>query len=266
MKKPVLILLALVLITAGASFFFSRKNIKTQKSFSVDCQKPRIQAIPRLMLWAWERPEDLRFLDPTQAGVAYLAATLTLTGDRVAVRPRLQPLKVAQGAYVMTVVRIEVSQDDRPTLSDPQRTQVVAEILKAMKSPNVAALQIDFDARQSERGFYRALLTDVRAQLPQTMPLVMTALASWCLFDTWTDDLPVDDVVPMVFRMGKDTENVVKFLASNQGFRSQLCGCSVGIALDELRPEIPTNRRVYAFNLRSWTPQQFKFLSEKVLP
>lgn len=266
MKKPVLILLALVLVAAGASFFFARKNIKTQKSFSVDCQKPRIQPIPRLMLWAWERPEDLRFLDPAQAGVAYLAATLTLSGDGVEVRPRLQPLKVPPGAYVMAVVRIEVDPEQSPIRSESQRQQTVAEILKAMKSPNVAALQIDFDARQSERDFYRALLTDLRASLPETMPLVMTALASWCLFDDWTHDLPVDDVVPMVFRMGKDTENVVKFLASNQGFRSKLCGCSVGIALDELRPEIPTNRRVYAFNLRSWTPQQFKFLSEKVSP
>jgi hypothetical protein len=32
-----------------------------------------LPGIPRLVLWAWERPERLDFIDPHAAGVAYLA-------------------------------------------------------------------------------------------------------------------------------------------------------------------------------------------------
>jgi hypothetical protein len=39
--------------------------------------------LPRLVLWAWERPEDLRALDP-DTGVAFLAQTITLTPVRAA--------------------------------------------------------------------------------------------------------------------------------------------------------------------------------------
>ena len=68
------------------------------------------------------------------------------------------------------------------------------------------AIQIDFDAADSERDVYRRLLARVRAVLPRTVPLSMTALASWCVGDTWLDGLPVDEAVPMLFRMGPINE------------------------------------------------------------
>ena len=37
---------------------------------------------PRLILWAWERPERLGFLDTSTAGVAFLAALTRLGHDR----------------------------------------------------------------------------------------------------------------------------------------------------------------------------------------
>lgn len=38
---------------------------------------------PRTVLWAWERPEDLKALDPDRVAVAFLAQTLVLKGDDV---------------------------------------------------------------------------------------------------------------------------------------------------------------------------------------
>ena len=35
--------------------------------------------LPPVILWAWERPEDLEFLNSQRFGVAFLAQTLTLT-------------------------------------------------------------------------------------------------------------------------------------------------------------------------------------------
>ena len=64
----------------------------------------------------------------------------------------------------------------------------------------VAALQVDFDARQSQREWYAGVLRRVRAQMPPQMPLSITALASWCSYDGyWLRTLPVDEAVPMLF-------------------------------------------------------------------
>ncbi len=67
-----------------------------------------LDGLPLLMLWAWERPEDLRGLDES-IGVAFLSQTITLGGDRVSVQPRRQPLRVAPEARLMAVTRIEIA-------------------------------------------------------------------------------------------------------------------------------------------------------------
>src|SRR4030095_8793182 len=106
-------------------------------------------------------------------------------------------------------------------------------ILRTLEPGRVSAIQIDFDALVSERDFYRALLQDLRAQLPNNVPLSMTALASFCIGDRWLDDLPVDEAVPMIFRMGADDRTVKNLLTSGEDFREPLCQKSYGIAVDE---------------------------------
>src|SRR6185436_17249465 len=119
---------------------------------------------PPVMLWAWERPEDLSFLDSHHYGVAYLAQTLTLKGDEVVFNPRHQPLKTSPDAKVMAVTRIESQKitGQRPALSPNQRQQLVKLILRTLEPGRVSAIQIDFDALVSERDFYRAFLQDLR--------------------------------------------------------------------------------------------------------
>src|SRR5262245_7636999 len=39
---------------------------------------PRMAKLPGIYLWAWERPEDLRFLGERRIGVAFLAKTIYL--------------------------------------------------------------------------------------------------------------------------------------------------------------------------------------------
>jgi hypothetical protein len=48
---------------------------------------------PRVMLWAWERPEDLRLVAPDHVGVAFLAGSIYLEQQPVT-HPRAQPLRV----------------------------------------------------------------------------------------------------------------------------------------------------------------------------
>src|SRR5438552_4516754 len=67
---------------------------------------------PRTVVWAWERPEDLRFLNQAgeaipQTGVAFLARTLYLRAGDVIVRPRFQPFRSLPGTPRMPVLPIE---------------------------------------------------------------------------------------------------------------------------------------------------------------
>ena len=188
--------------------------------------------LPRVILWAWKRPEDLSFIDPHKAGVAYLARTLYLEGNRVLVRPRLNLLVVPPAATVIPVARIETERDAPPTLSSEQRKETVRAIAELASSGPVE-IQIDFDATRSQRRFYRALLNDLRARVPRSIALSITALASWCIYDGWIADFPVDEAVPMLFSMGADSEEVAAYLRRGGAFAPPICRSSMGVAIDE---------------------------------
>lgn len=225
---------------------------------AVVVERNRMEDAPATILGAWERPEDLRFLDPRRAGVAFLATTLDLRDGRVVVRPRMQPLRAPKGTYLIAVVRI--GSHGTPAEHEP----VVAAILEQARLPGIAAVQIDFDARSSERPFYRQLLRDLRLRLPPSMPLSMTALASWCLGDRWLGDLPIDEAIPMLFRLGADRQAVLSHLETGGDFRASECRDSIGIATDETLARIPAGRRRYFFHPRPWTPEAVaKVLAER---
>jgi hypothetical protein len=215
----------------------------------------RMERFPRVMLWAWERREELSFIDPHEVGVAYLARTLYLSSDQVMVRPRQQPLILPRDSVVIAVVRIEAGWRAAATMTPHQRDETARAIARVADfSP--AAIQIDFDALRSQRAFYRDLLADVRSRLPPSMPLSITALASWCIYDDWLGDLPIDEAVPMLFRMGKDSDGIAAYLRRGGDFSPAFGRSSVGISLDESGIAAPAGRRVYIFSPRAWTREQ----------
>lgn len=222
---------------------------------------------PNQILWAWERPEELEFLDPQQFAVAFLAQTLVLKDDDIEYKPRRQPLKVKPETKLVAVTRIESQkQTGLPTtLSAPQKEKLINFILKTAQLRNVSAIQIDFDAARSEREFYKTLLQELRQKLPDNIPLSITALASFCVGDRWLDDLPVDEAVPMIFRMGADSHSIKTYLTSGNDFREPLCRRSYGIALDEpLEINFDPKRRKYIFNVRPWTEKDILALPQEV--
>ena len=101
-----------------------------------------MNVLPPVILWAWERTEDLTFLDPERYGVAFLAQTLILNGNEILFRPRRQPLKVSPGTKLVAVTRIESSKttglEDR-ALGDKQAEKLVALILRTQQLDNVAS-------------------------------------------------------------------------------------------------------------------------------
>jgi len=189
--------------------------------------------------------------------VAYLAGTIQLRGDTISIRPRLQALITPNGTTRTPVVRIESDHRRHPVLSAPQRQQTVDAIVHLTHPEISPELQLDFDAQISERTFYHELLAELHKRLPQAH-LSITALASWCYGDDWLEDLPVDEAVPMLFRMGADGASVRQLLATGADFRSARCRQSIGLAVDEAVPVIPRGRRLYLFAPRSWSPDTYR--------
>jgi hypothetical protein len=108
--------------------------------------RDRLPDFPSVVLWSWEHVDDLSFVDPHAAGIAFLAKTVWLNPDRVVARPRLSKLQFSPGTSLMAVVRFESAGRGLP-----ERSAVIREVIQSAQLPGIRALQVDFDARQSER-------------------------------------------------------------------------------------------------------------------
>jgi hypothetical protein len=225
-----------------------------------------MENLPRLFLWAWERPEDFtRQTLPPDMGVAYLAATLHVAGNEVNVAPRLQPLVVPPDLPLIAVCRIEIDERKRAKLDLELVRSLSAAILRCTNAPKAAAVQIDFDALADERGFYKQLIQTLKGSLPASKGLSITALASWCMCDTWMQNLPIDETVPMCFSMGREEPKILAGLKAGQKFGDHWCYRSLGIAIDEpvvnavvvpfvIAHGAQNKPRIYIYNSRSWSP------------
>lgn len=247
----------ILFVAAGIAslFLVAAFRFQTNRRFAHLFAKPslaRRAKLPQVILWAWERPEHLDFINPQNTGIAYLAKTIHLRGDRAVKRPRFQPLTTPPGAIIVPVVRIEVDRIEAPTLSSQQIKDTATEISELGKLPTTRMIQIDFDARVSERQFYRDLLNELRSRLPASTSISITALASWCQGDNWLDDLPVDEAVPMLFRLGVERPQFLAQVAAGAGFNSKKCQNSAGISTDEPLAQFQNPGRVYVFNPSVW--------------
>ncbi len=203
--------------------------------------------LPNVVLWAWERPEDLRFLDPVQTGVAFLAATALIERDgSVLFHPRTQRILLPATTPVLAVVRIASPFQHHEVQAQP----LLAGLGEIARLPKVRGVQIDFDARASERNFYRTLLERMRVLTPK--PISVTALASWCSGDRWLDREPITEAVPMFFRLGKGESH-------DMSIESSICSTSIGLSTDEPWPakRPPGIDRIYLFSPHSWTQPDY---------
>jgi len=224
--------------------------------------------LPHTVLWAWQRAEDLSNLNPDEFAVAYLACTVTL-GERIVSSPRVQPLKVPEKMRMLPVIRIDTDRLHPPPLSDSQADLVAHIIAQFAGLPRSDGVQIDFDATLLQRPFYRSLLDKVRSLLPAGTPISITALASWCLFDNWIEDLPVDETIPMMFSLGSERQKVLLYFQQQRDFTTGPCCRSLGLSLEDkqvndLMVPLATARktpvRLYFFSRTAWTPEKVQLV------
>lgn len=209
-----------------------------------------------LVVWAWERPEDLRFLTaPTE--IAVQVGFVEIAGDRVRARGRRFPLLADSTRVTTAMVHVQIDPRTPAAWTPAVRAATAAAVLGYLRVANLPRAQVDFEVRRSQREILLDLLHDVRAGLPPGMRLSMTALASWCGED-WLSAAPVDEVAPMLFRMGPAGEALKAKLAAGGDLRDLRCRKALAVSTDAPITRSPTGRRVYLFSPRSWTAEEFE--------
>jgi hypothetical protein len=227
---------------------------------------PALARLPVEILWAWQRPEDLREL-PRHMGVAYVATSISVENTVATVLPRQHPLYVKPHTAIVPVVHVDASWRDPPSLNAVQRDAIVGALLRAARLGNSNVVQLDFEVRRSQRVFLTSVIESARQQLPPDIALSVTALASWCAGDDWLGSLPVDEVVPMAFRMARGDGEIRALLASHGRFIPAHCQTALGTATDEpllhMHKQIGaggTNKKIrhYYFSPKPWIKTQWE--------
>ncbi len=202
-----------------------------------------LAAEPRIYLWAWDRPEDLRFLG-NETGVAYFAGEIDLGAKRPVFRPRTKPLLLPGGHPTLPVLHVRAHRQH--SYGIPQQRLILDAIRQLVTNSGAEALQLDFEVFHSQREFYKSLIHSIKEENPK-LRLSVTALASWCGRDYWLAGLDIAEVVPMLF----DPSH------KNSGARHALpqdspCQNAVGLATYEIYPILPQAKTYYLFSNRAW--------------
>jgi hypothetical protein len=196
---------------------------------------------PRVFLWAGERTEDLRFLEPGRYGIAYFAGRVRIDNNKVTAEPSHDPLYLPLRATLHGVVRIEA---DVEAITANLAAPAASEILKLTGKPHVTGVQLHVEDSPAQRDFYRRLIANLRAALPKGHKLTIAAKPSWCTDDPWIEGLPVDEAIPMLFDPNPPR--------AEQDFPVPICRHSFGLSA-ELPDRYPHSERTrYYRNSRPW--------------
>ena len=214
---------------------------------------------PEYYLWAWRREEDISFIDPSRAKVALWTATIHVDGEDFIVERRTNRVTYPSKAEIVGVVRLEAA----GVPEDATVPRLADAIIAASHPFRPVEHQVDFDARLSQRNFYRRLLQEMRARTGDAR-LSITALASWCFYDHWTEGLPVDAVVPMIYRMGRDGDVIRHALYAEREFPNPICAGNVGYSADEPLAPVDGPGRVFLFHPRPWSEPRFREFVQRV--
>ena len=195
---------------------------------------------------------------PGYREAAVLLETLVIRADGVERMPRMQPLALPSGVKLLPVLHVEAAADAPDALSDAQAQAIVAAFVRhADDAANGAGmLQLDFEAPHRERRSYQALVARLKAALPPRVRLSVTALAHWCIESDWLDRLPVDEVVPMLYRLGPQAARWREhWLGDGAGLARRCRGPALGFATDDPPPAslLARTPRPYWFDESAWS-------------
>ena len=219
-----------------------------------------------ITIWAWEAPQDLRFLKGSNVRVVVYAGLITLKDGKVGFTGRHQPVFLDKHTKATPVIRIENYEKDYGSYADKE--SVVAQyIANVCLDKNTGSCQIDYDVKKSEVPFYKNILLETRKRLPANTSLSITSIASWCDKGSWLSSVSeIDEVVPMLFSMGADSNAILSGFTGSSFLKNGKCLSSVGVSADEQIPpkKYISGKTVYIFHSGSWDEQLFKSTKEKL--
>lgn len=202
-------------------------------------------AEPAVWWWYWDRPAAQLPAPPAGVGAAVVARHVILSGAGVRVQTRRSALPLPPGTPALPVVHVEVDPAHPLAGTEGQRAALRDTLLDVARRADSGWVQLDFEARPSQRAFWRAVVEATHAALPPGVRLSVTALASWCHADRWLSGAPVDEVVPMYFRLGRAREAFERRSAA--GTPEPLCRAAHGLADDEPPWPVTLPGRRYLF-------------------
>jgi hypothetical protein len=211
-------------------------------------------AKPKLILWSWQRNDDLTYIDDN-VSVAPLVATIFVNAKGVLVEPRRNVLKINKNITLIPVIRLEIPPHIK--VSDDHIETIVRHIRSFVTSSNARCVQIDFDARKSQRPLYEKILTQLHAAMP-AIELSITALTSWCVGDVWIDTLPITHAVPMMYNLGKNAHEFKDDFKTKRKWRSKKCNGYIGFECNDMFTKPPRGWHVYVFNNNAWTADDYQ--------
>jgi len=202
--------------------------------------------------WLWD---EARLPTWSGAEAAVLDRHILLTGSAIRIRPRMRQAVLGAGTRVTPVLHVEVSTVRPPIDIESSRGHIVNAMLKAAAASSSGWVQLDMEAKPSQRLFYLSLVQQLRATLPSNIKLSVTALTWWCRAPNWLDSLAADEVVPMFFRMGRDSAALRAIIEDRPQLLHPRCrGASAGFSPQEpFSPRtIERYRKTYWFDRYAW--------------
>ena len=208
--------------------------------------------------WIWPGSNGPRGDTASYREAAVLVESLVLRADGVERRGRTQPLRLPPGVRIVPVLHVEAAAEAAATFTPAQRDAIVAAARRhaPLAAAGAGLLQLDFEAPARQREAYRELVTALRQALPADVRLGVTALAHWCTQGDWLDRLPVDEVVPMLYRLGPDAAQWRdRFVRDDAALARRCRGPSFGFATNDPPPQALLARatRPYWFDESAWS-------------
>ncbi len=222
---------------------------------------------PADIAWVWDHHA------PPASATAW-AVTVTqmrLTPRGIEERPRRQGLPLPGNRPVTPVVHVDPLPQPRRqvpagelydgrgadaspgrALNERQQIAIEQRVVAAARRSTSGWVQLDFEAVPSQRDSYHALVKRLRAALPASTRLSVTLLAWQCRSRAWMDPIVADEVVPMFFRLGRDTARWQRELAAGAATLHPRCRHeAAGFAPQDTPPAAWQRRwpKRYWFNL-----------------
>ena len=210
--------------------------------------------LPDEVWWYWDRPATQLPTPAPGVGAAVVTTHIIFSGEGFVRQPRRSALHLPSDVPTVPVIHVEVD-PARPFAGNAAQRDALRDAVVDVvgRGGSTRWVQLDFEARRTQRGFWRAAVEAIKAALPPGFRLSVTALASWCYGDRWLGDVPADEIIPMYFRLGRARPDYV--LRSAAGVTESRCALAHGVANDEPPwPVVLSGRRYVFLGRASWRP------------